>query len=207
MAFFHGLQIESYNTVRDFTQPAIDEEVLPPKYKIEGLVDILDKHEFFVWEKEKMFDLFEGKGKGIAKTEIKGIDKTGIGGTYFFVDNRGKYLYTGESDNLYRRICEEHVVGKKTLISKFFYKVIIFEIDHHRGRTDGLGSSIGLGYRKMLEDILNKKLKPAYWDGGWTKGNEDYAIEYEKDRRRVNWIKSERDKLLEAYKAYPTFKL
>lgn len=199
MSFFHGLHIESYNTTRDLTKPAIDEDVLPPKFNIEGVVDVLDKHEFYVWQKEEMFDLFEGKGKEIANT--------GIGGAYFFIDNRGKYLYTGESDNLYRRICEEHVVGKKTLISRYFYKVFIFEIDHHRGRTDGLGSSIGLGYRKMLEDILYKKLKPVYWNGGWTVGNKDYATKYETDRRRDNWVKSERDLLLNAYKTYPTFRL
>ena len=163
-------------------------------------MDVLDIKKYMAWDKEKMKNDLGGMPKGIDE------EGTGTGGAYFFTDIKGKVLYVGESDNLYKRICNQHIAGKKEITRYVVVKFMCSNTDYHRGRTDGLGEAVGLGYRKMLEKVLFLKLKPVYWNGGLTRANLDYFKKFS-NIRRDKWSSEDKDRLTVAYKKNHKFRL
>lgn len=137
---------------------------------------------YYIWDKKHL------------NHEIGGLYL--LSGVYVFKDIKDEILYVGEADNLYKRICYEHIMGTNTSkkLYRYFYKVDIYIIDHTQGEH---GDSNGLGDRMALEHILTKKLLPLHKRPKADIDN--YLKKYEDTRRRDKWDEDKRRDLKLAY--------
>jgi hypothetical protein len=147
-----------------------------PERKVEGVINVLEGISFYVYERNLMQQRLSEKG-----------------GTYVFKDKKGEILYIGETGDLYKRICNQHILGSNTAdaLFEYFYIVDVYIIDHS---TPPHGSSMGLGFRKALEDILTKKINPMFKNGAVVPLSKlvNYHSSYKSTRHRKNWSSKER---------------
>jgi hypothetical protein len=112
--------------------------------RIEDAVDVLFTENFKVWDHSLMLTRLKDKG-----------------GCYVFKDKRGTILYVGEGQDLYARICKQHIRGGDYVsksFHKFIYNIDVYIIDTNLHPKHG--AELAFGMRKSLELILIKLLRP-----------------------------------------------
>lgn len=155
--------------------------------RIENAVDVLFTYNYKVWEHLLMLSTLKN-----------------MSGCYVFKDKRGTILYVGEAQDLYSRICKQHIRGGDPVSKSFFkfiYEIDVYVIDDTLHPNHGM--ELAFGRRKTLELILIKLLRPYK---NWVKLGKlkprpyfNYLRHFENPYSRPHWPKAQHNLLISAY--------